>query len=127
MSPVKVPYLCLAHTSQLLLNIASLALLVVMLHPKPEEDTDAENHGCRCQVDPVANGEVRPVFGNVAPGCDETADITHHDLNDGEPHRWTGVQDMDTYIQANGTAPRSIADAPDVGTGLGVGHWPHDH
>jgi len=78
--PVHILLFKKSGTGQLLINIPSISLLVVSLHPEQEQNTNAQACSRDSQVETITNVVVRSVERQERPSGDQTTNVAEHDV-----------------------------------------------
>lgn len=130
MLPVHILLLEKSSSSQFLINISSISLLVVSLHPEQEQDTDAQACSCNSQVESVTNVVVGSVERQERPSGDQTTNVAEHNVGaDGRTAGCVGYNicaDLSVTEGAEGECTRCDDESCAVTNGGVLGSQEHD-
>jgi len=80
MPPIHILHHLLLQTRQLSINVTSLTLLVIHIHPKQKQDGADQNSSRSTQIETVSNLVMRAIKRQERPGRDQSTDIAKHDI-----------------------------------------------
>ena len=80
MLPIHILLLQKRRARQLLINIPTLSLLIIPLHPEEQQDTQTQASRRNSQIKAVSNMVVGCIGGQERPSGDQAANVAEHDV-----------------------------------------------